>query len=214
MDISLDRVYEMRLDTEDPDIDYARLREAKEAEPPSVFVEQNRKEGKRTWVERNPDVRDFYDENDEYTVTNVERNRYRQFLEGLSATDRATLERAVEEDRNYYILEFSNRGGLAMPIILEVEYENGAKEQIRMPAEIWRRSPHELKKLLVTAEKISSFVVDPMLETADADIENNFYPRRMIPSRIESYPDPGREGLAARDLMHDIKTELASEASE
>ena len=214
VDISLDRVYEMRLDTEDPDVDFARLREADQAGPPSVFVERNREEGKRTWVERNPDVRDFYDGHDEYTVTNVERNRYRQFLEGLDASDRATLERAVEEDRNYYILEFSNLGGLAMPIILEVEYESGAKEEIRMPAEIWRRSPHGLKKLLVSAEKIRAFMVDPMLETADGDIENNHYPRRIIPSRIESYTAPERQGLAERDLMHDIRTEPDSETSE
>ena len=214
VDLSLDRVYEMRLDTEDPDVDFARLREAEEAEPPSVFVERNRAEGKRTWVERNPDVRDFYDEHDEFTVTNVERNRYRQFLEGLDAADRATLERAVEEDRNYYILEFSNLGGLAMPIILEVEYESGEKEEVRMPAEIWRRSPHGLKKLLVTAEKIRAFVVDPLLETADGDMENNYYPRRIIPSRMESYAAPERQGLAERDLMHGIRTELDGEASE
>ena len=214
VDVSLDRVYEMRLDTEDPDVDFARLREAEQAEPPSVFVERNREEGKRTWVERNPDVRDFYDEHDEFTVTNVERNRYRQFLEGLDAADRATLERAVEEDRNYYILEFSNLGGLAMPIILEVEYESGAKEEIRMPAEIWRRSPHGLKKLLVTAEKIRAFVVDPLLETADGDMENNYYPRRIIPSRIEIHAAPERQGLAERDLMHDIRTKPNGEARE
>ena len=214
VDISLDRVYEMRLDTGDPDVDFARLREVDEAEPPSVFVERNREEGKRTWVEKNPDVRDFYDDNDEFTVTNVERNRYRQFLAGLEASERAALERAVDEDRNYYILEFSNVGGLAMPIILQVEYESGEQEEIRMPAEIWRRSPHGLKKLLVTDEKIRAFVVDPMLETADANIENNHYPRRIIPARIESYHAPESLDLADRDIMHNITTELDEETAE
>ena len=208
VDISLDRVYEMRLDTEDPDIDFARLREIEQAEPPSVFVERNREEGRPTWVEKNPDVRDFYDENDEFTVTNVERNRYRQFLSGLEDVERAALERAVDEDLNYYILEFSNRGGLAMPIILELEYEAGEKEEIRMPAEIWRRSPHHLKKLVVTAEKVSAFVVDPLQETADADIENNYYPRRIVPARIESYQEPQGLRLVDRDIMHNITTEL------
>ncbi len=214
VDISLDRVYEMRLDTEDPDVDFPRLREMEEAEPPSVFVERNREEGRRTWVEKNPDVRDFYDSNDEFTVTNVERDRYRQFLDGLEAEERAALERAVDEDLNYYILEFSNPGGLAMPIILQAEYESGAKENIRMPAEIWRRSPHHLKKLLVKADKIRAFVVDPLLETADADIENNHYPRRIIPARIESYKAPESLNLAERDIMHNITIEPNPEASE
>ena len=207
VDISLDRVYEMRLDTEDPDVDYARLRVIEESEPPSVFVEKNMAEGRRTWVERNPHVRDFYDENDEFTVTGVERKRYEEFLAGLEDWERATLERAVNEDLNYYILEFSNLGGLVMPILLQVKYVGGGQERITLPAETWRRAPHGLKKLLVSPEKISSIVVDPMWETADADIENNYYPRRIIPSRIESFKRPPSGNLADRDIMHNIRSE-------
>ena len=207
VDISLDRVYAMRLDTEDPDVDYARLRVIEESEPPSVFVEKNMAEGRRTWVDRNPHVRDFYDENDEFTVTGVERKRYEEFLAGLEDWERATLERAVDEDLNYYILEFSNLGGLVMPILLQVEYVGGGQERITLPAETWRRAPHGLKKLLVSPEKISSIVVDPMWETADADIENNYYPRRIIPSRIESFKRPPSGNLADRDIMHNIRSE-------
>ena len=206
VDISLDRVYEMRLDTEDPDVDFARLREIRESEPPSVFVERNEEEGRRTWVERNPEVRDFYDENDEFTVTPVERKRYEEFLAGLEDWERAALERAVDEDLNYYILEFSNPGGLVMPIILEIEYAGGEKEQISLPAETWRRTPHGFKKLITSPEKISSFVVDPNWETADVDIENNYYPRRIIPSRIEGVRQPPSGSLADRDIMHNIKS--------
>ena len=210
VDISLDRVYEMRLDTEDPDVDFARLREIRDAEPPSVFVEKNEAEGRRTWVEKNPDVRDFYDDNDEFTVTEVERKRYEEFLAGLESWERATLERAVDEDLNYYILEFSNRGGLVMPIILEIEYEGGRQERIDLPAETWRRTPHRLQKLVLSAEKISSIVVDPKWETADAYIENNYYPRRIIPSRIESQKRPPSNSLADRDIMHNITTKRDS----
>ena len=207
VDISLERVYEMRLDTEDPDVDFARLRETRVAEPPSVFVERNRAEGKQTWVEKNRELRDFYDENDEFTVTNVERNRYMEFLAGLESWERTTLERAVDEDRNYYILEFSNRGGLVMPVILQLEYESGDKTEIRLPAESWRRSPHSLKKLLVSEDRITAIVVDPLQETADTDIENNYYPRRIIPSRIDSYKSPEGTDLDDRDIMHNVKTE-------
>ena len=206
VDISLDRVYQMRLDTEDPDVDFARLREVRESEPPSVFVERNRKEGRRTWVERNPEVRDFYDENDEFTVTPVERERYEEFLAGLENWERAALERAVDEDLNYYVLEFSNPGGLVMPIILEIEYAGGEKERISLPAETWRRTPHGFRKLITSPEKISSFVVDPNWETADVDIENNYYPRRIIPSRIEGVRQPPSGSLADRDIMHNIKS--------
>ncbi len=211
VDISLDRVYAMRIDTENPDIDYARQREFEKSLPPSVLVERNRQEGMLTWVERNPDVRDFYDENDQFTVTNVERNRYNSFLEGLEDWERAVLDRAIEEDRNYYILEFSNQGGLVMPIILQFDYADGSSEEMRIPAEIWRRSPQAVKKLVVTDKEVVSIVVDPLQETADVDIENNYYPRRIIPSRIESFKSEGGGGLISRDIMQDIKTELATD---
>lgn len=210
VDIALNRVYQMRLDTENPDIDYPRLREIEKALPPSLYVERNRQEGLQTWVERNPDVRDFYDDNDQFTVTNADRNRYNTFLEGLEDWERAVLDRAVAEDKNYYLLEFSNEGGLVMPIILQLTYDDGSTADMRFPAEIWRRSPHQVKKLVVSDKPITSIVVDPMQETADVDIENNYYPRRIIPSRIETFKSEGGGGLVGRDLMQEIKTELKS----
>lgn len=212
VDISLDRVYALRIDTEDPDIDFARRRDEFFGEPIDIFVENNRAAGMRSWVERNPDVRDFYDENDQFTVTNRERNAYRSFLEGLDEIERRVFDRAVEEDKNYYVLEFTNKGGLVMPIILGLTYEDGSEEMITLPAEIWRRSPKAVNKLLVLDKPLSQIVVDPKWETADVDIENNYYPRRIIPSRIESFKSGGGSGgLVGRDLMQDSKTELKTD---
>ena len=198
----------MEMNTENPDIDFAREREDDKAFSPSLFSERNRDAGMRTWVERNADVRDFYDENDEFTVTNKERNAYNSFLEGLEEWEREALDKAVSEERNYYLVEFANKGGLVMPIILDVEYADGATEQIRYPAEIWRKSPKMVKKLLVTDREIVSLTIDPSMETADADLENNFYPRRLVPSRIESFKSSSSSRRVSRDIMQDIKTEL------
>ena len=214
VDISLERVYQMQMNTENPDIDFAREREDDKAFSPSLFSERNRAAGMRTWVERNPDVRDFYDENDEFTVTNKERNAYNSFLEGLEDWERETLDKAVSEDRNYYLVEFANKGGLVMPIILDIEYADGVTEQIRYPAEIWRRSPKAVKKLIVTEREIVSLTIDPHMETADADIENNFYPRRLVPSRIESFKASTSSRRVSRDIMQDIKTELKADSDE
>ncbi|MEQ8408576.1 MAG: M1 family metallopeptidase [Gammaproteobacteria bacterium] len=214
VDIALNRVYEMRIDTENPDIDYERQREFEKALPPSVYIERNRQEGRQTWVERNPDIRDFYDENDQFTVTNVERNRYNSFLEGLEDWERAVLDRAVSEDKNYYLLEFSNEGGLVMPIIAQIEFTDGTTEELRFPAEIWRRSPHAVKKLVVADKDIASIVIDPLQETADVNIENNYYPRRIIPSRIESFKSESSSSLISRDIMQDSKAELATDDDE
>ena len=71
-----------------------------------------------------------------------------------------------------------------------------------------------MKKLLVTEQEITGVVVDPLQETADVDIENNFYPRRIIPSRIESFKSEGGGGLINRDIMQDIKADLDTDDEE
>ncbi|WP_414829095.1 M1 family metallopeptidase [Alteromonas sp. H39] len=210
VDISIDRVYKLRLDTEDPDIDFARERQAEKEKPMSLTDERNREEGKKLWVERFDDIKDFYDENDQFTVTNKDRNKYRKFLDKLEPWERKAFERAVREDKNYYVLDFSNQGGLVMPIILELEFTDGTKEMMRIPAEIWRRTPKAVSKLVVTEKdkELVSVTVDPRWETADVDVENNHYPRRIIPSRIEAYKSKPRDGKVYRDLMHEINTKL------
>ena len=175
-------------------------------------IRLNEEAGVKTWVERHPDIKDFYDENDIYTVTNKERNKYQKFLKDLEDWERKALERAVKEDKNYYVLEFSNIGGLVMPIILDLEFSDERKERLHIPAEIWRRNPDTVRKLIVLekGDELISATVDPDWETADADIDNNSYPRQIIPSRIESFKEK-RTGLSRRDIMQDSKAELKDE---
>lgn len=208
VDIAIDKVYKLRLDTKNPDVDYPRRRQEVEEEPTSLFVERNQQEGRELWVEKNSDVSDFYDKHDRFTVTNKERNEYRQLLADLEDKERATLERAVKEDKNYYVVDFSNVGGLVMPILLEVTYVDDKKELLHFPAEIWRRSPASVSKLLVTDKEIKSLLIDPQWETADVDIENNYYPRRIVASRIEAFKQEKPIEPEYRDIMHDSKSKV------
>jgi hypothetical protein len=210
VDISLDRVSKLRLDTKDPDIDFARERQVELDKPLSLTDERNRAAGQTLWIERFSDIKDFYDDNDRFTVTNKERNSYNSFLDGLEDWERETFERAVREDKNYYVLEFSNKGGLVMPIILELAFTDGTKEEVRIPAEIWRRTHKAVQKLIVTDKdkELQSVVVDPRWETADVNVDNNHYPRQIIPSRIEAFKQKRPASKVQRDIMQDIKTEL------
>lgn len=213
VDISLDSVYKLRLDTKDPDIDFSRQRDAENDKPKSITDERNASEGKVLWVDSNKDVTDFYDENDIYTVTNKDRNSYKEFLNELDPWEKQAFERAVKEDKNYYVMEFSNHGGLVMPIIIEMTFADDSTETLRIPAEIWRRTPKKVQKLVVTDKNktLVSVTVDPRWETADVNVHNNHYPRKIIESRIEAYKSPKSESKVRRDLMEEIKTELKSE---
>jgi hypothetical protein len=203
----------LRLDTKDPDIDFARERQVELDKPLSLTDERNRAAGQSLWIERNTDIKDFYDDNDRFTVTNKERNSYNKFLDGLEGWERETFDRAIKEDKNYYVLEFSNQGGLVMPIILELTFTDGTKDEVRIPAEIWRRTHKAVQKLIVTdkGKELQSVVVDPRWETADTNVDNNHYPRQIIPSRIEAFKQKAGTTKVQRDIMQDIKTELKTE---
>ena len=213
VDISLDKIYKLRMDTKNPDIDYPRLRDAEASKPQSLTELRNAGE-RKLWIELNEDIRDYHDENDRFTVTNKERNAYQGFLKGLKPWEREVFDRAVAEDKNYYVLEFSNKGGLVMPIILGLTYADGSTEKMYIPAEIWRRSADAVKKLLVLDKELASVTVDPDWETADVDVDNNHYPRQIIPSRVEAFKRGPRGGMVRRDLMQDSKTELKSDKEE
>lgn len=209
VDISLDKIEKLRMDTHDPDIDLSRQRQAELDKPLSLSVQRNKEESK-LWIERNKDVADFYDSNDMYTVTNKERNKYQKFLAKLEDWERATLERAVKEDKNYYVFSFSNLGGLVMPIIMELQFSDGSKQMLTLPAEIWRRSPKAVKKLIITEKdkEIQNVTIDPLWETADTDINNNHYPRKILPSRIESFKSKKKTDLEVKDTMFNSTIEL------
>ena len=208
VDISLDHVYKMDMDTRNPDIDFDLKRKRFQDRPASLFVESYKKKGMQSWVEANPDVSDFYDKNDRFTVTNKDRNSFNSFIKGLKPWEKVAYERALKENKSYYVLEMSNKGGLVMPIIIGLTYKDGSTEIKKLPVEIWRKSPFAVKKLLILDKELTSIVIDPRWETADVDIENNYYPRRMIPSRLEIFKRPKRK---SKNLMHEIKTKLKSD---
>ncbi|WP_158772035.1 M1 family metallopeptidase [Paraglaciecola sp. L1A13] len=212
VDISLDKISKLRLDTKNPDIDFDRQRQEELDKPLSLTEERNKAEGKELWVNRFSDITDFYDENDRFTVTNKERNKYNKFLKDLEPWERTVFERAVKEDKNYYVLDFSNKGGLVMPIILQLTFADGSTQNQYIPAEIWRRTPKAVSKLIVTDkdQELVSVSVDPRWETADVDVSNNDYPRKIIPSRIEAYKAKKSTKKVSRDIMQDIKTEIKS----
>ncbi len=216
VDISLDSIHRLRLDTENPDIDLSRRRQELADNPEPVGVRLNREEGLPIWVLENPGVTDFYDENDRFTVTPRDTRTYERFLEGLDDWERQVFDRAVEEDNNYYVLNFSNVGGLVMPIILDLRFTDGTSDRVMIPAEIWRRDARNVAKLLVFPrdKELQEVVIDPDWETADADVNNNHYPRRIIESRVEAFKRSAPTSRTGRDLMAEVLTAEEEETSE
>ncbi len=77
-----------------------------------------------------------------------------------------------------YSVEFEKPGGLVMPIILEIEYEDGTKKRQTFPAKIWMKNDMSVKRVFASSKKIKSFTIDPDFETADVDTSNNSWPKK------------------------------------
>lgn len=74
-----------------------------------------------------------------------------------------------------------------MPVILQFNYTDGSSEVERLPAEIWRLDEKEITKVFVQEKEVETIVIDPFRETADTDVENNYFPAREVPSRFELF---------------------------
>jgi hypothetical protein len=102
---------------------------------------------------------------------------------GLKMTE--AEKRMLSPDRFFYVLKIKNNGELVMPVIVEVNYKDGTKQIERFPAEIWRMNHKEIAKLIVTEKEVSSFRLDPNLETADVETNNNTFPRSVSSNSFE-----------------------------
>jgi hypothetical protein len=205
LDISITDIREYRVANPDPDKKYPNDRKEYERD----FVEpitqiRNRDELGPTRVERYPELNDFYNENDQFTVTNQNRNDYQDMLNSLDDWERTTLERAIKDNDRIYFIDFENIGGLVSPLDLTIDYSRGKSEQIKLPAEIWRQDANKVTKLWITEREIESVTLDAGHQTPDADRTNNNYPRKIIPTRIELYKQEDED----RKLMAETLVEL------
>lgn len=83
----------------------------------------------------------------------------------------------LNEDSYFYQVDLEMIGGLVMPVIFGLEYEDGTNTEVRIPAEIWKMQNEALEetvsKVLITEKPLKSITIDPKLETADTDTSNN-----------------------------------------
>ncbi|WP_369410349.1 M1 family metallopeptidase [Neiella litorisoli] len=200
VDISIDSVRVMSPDTLIPEVEQPFKRAQKQAEPESITVIRN--EGMARRVEQFPELKDFYNENDEFTVTNTDKNNYAKAKKKFE-----DWEQDLRNDHGFaYVIDFSNIGGLVMPLIIQLDYQDGSSEIVHIPAEIWRHNPKKTSKLLWRDKKLASVTLDPHWQTADVDLSNNHYPRQIIPSRLELYKSKPRKNLM-KDAQAELKTD-------
>jgi hypothetical protein len=103
----------------------------------------------------------------------------------------STAEQAKYAGKYFYEVNFSNKGGLIMPVIVEFTYKDGSKKVDRIPAQIWRHNEKNGSKFYVEDKEVASIKLDPMRETADIDESNNVWGGEAKPSKFQLFKQSG-----------------------
>ena len=196
VDISLDGVNAMKLAPADPAEEKALNREKADAVPESIAVQRNRA-SMQSMVERDPSMKDFYNSYDPYAFDKSDAEAYKHVRNSMSAAEKQW--RAKEG--TFYQLDFSNVGGMVMPLVIQFEYTDGSSEIVRIPAEIWSQNNLKTSKVFLLEKELKGVSLDPFLETADCNMSNNHWPPIIERTRFELYKYSGRRGGGSNPMQ-------------
>ena len=178
VDIAVEDFRRFDLDTMDPVVNKARERRERKESTQSISEIRNQSLPRR--LDKHPELADFYNDFDDSKVTEKDRKAYEELLQSLEEAERDLL----KTDAFFYLLKLRNLGGLVMPVIVKIRYADGSQELRQYPAELWRRNSRVVSKLLVLDRQAVQVELDPHLQTADANRDNNYFPRRIEKERF------------------------------
>ncbi|MCR9293098.1 MAG: M1 family metallopeptidase [bacterium] len=183
----------------DPDKEADRKRAERDAQTPTLSETRNKPLPKR--VDQFPELKDFYNSYDELDVTPEQREAFEKAIEKLSDEDK----KLIASQENFYTISIKNIGGLVMPVILRLEFEDDSEQIVRLPAEAFARNSESTRTTVLSDKKLRSVELDPYRETADTNRDNNYFPPRLEPSRFEIYQSEGRERSRGENPMKAAK---------
>ncbi|WP_353147044.1 M1 family metallopeptidase [Flavobacterium sp.] len=117
--------------------------------------------------------------------TALETEKVMALNEYLNKNYNAEEKAALKNPKYFYEVEFDKPGSLMMPIIAELQFEDGTTETHKFPVQIWRRNNTTAKRVFATEKKVVKIQLDPKLETADIDVTNNTWPKEAVVDKFE-----------------------------
>jgi hypothetical protein len=164
-----------------PDVENPILEE--KARKADAHIGKSRNSVIRTVVDENEAARDFYNRYNRFEVKESDREEYQSYREGLSEEEAVMLDAGY----HFYGITFKNQGGLVMPLVLRFTLEDGTEEVKRIAAEVWLKNEESFTKWFNFPQKVVQITLDPFLEMADTDRNNNYWPTMAEPSKFDVY---------------------------
>ena len=148
-----------------------------------IGVTRNETAIKETINEQDSLIDDYYAKRNIYLVDALDKKEYEEFKQKTSEKDLALL----NVGKHFYEVHFENVGGLVMPLIIRFTFTDDSTEVIRIPVEIWRQYEDKVSKVFIFDKEVKEIRLDPFLETADVDLNNNSWPAEIQPSRYQLF---------------------------
>ncbi|MDJ1484177.1 M1 family metallopeptidase [Cytophagaceae bacterium YF14B1] len=187
VEVSLEDVNYYKINSQNPDVEKPLAKADADSKPKTISQQRNAEEIKKTLVDDNPELNDFYNSYNPYQITPEDKAQFDSYYKNLTPEEK----KLIESGLHFYTLKLKNNGGLISPVIVKMEFEDGTEKIETYPAEIWRLNSKEISKVIFTDKPVKQFTLDPYLQTADIDTENNYFPRKPEASRFQLFKQQG-----------------------
>lgn len=194
VDMGIESVNLYRLDDGNPKTSKKLDQEAEEAIPDSPYEKFLVEVG--TVADRRDHLQDWYFNYNKYEATEKELGEYEKKLEKLEDWQKELLEFGDLA----YVVSVRNEGGMVMPLVLDIEFERGRSRRLEIPVEVWRYGNEVVKIPFLSEREVVRVTLDPDNAFADADLDNNEFPREIDEGRFKlkprkKQPNPMRTAL-------------------
>jgi len=130
-----------------------------------------------------------------YMVTGEEAKQKKEFnMADVKLLDAYVNEKFTAEEKAklkapkyFYEVTFNKPGGMLMPILVELTFEDGTTENYDFPVQIWRKNNQTASRVFATAKPVKKITLDPKLQTADIDVTNNTWPKEEVKSKFDQF---------------------------
>ncbi|WP_297337198.1 M1 family metallopeptidase [Algoriphagus sp.] len=126
-----------------------------------------------TWAYKHPQPSDFFNH-----MENVAGENLSWFWQGWfygNGNIDLGISTVVPYSGNYLAV-LTNRGDIPMPVLLEIEFEDGSKERQMLPVEIWQRGDN-WNHLIRTDKRVVKVTLDPEKILPDVNLGNDSWPQ-------------------------------------
>jgi hypothetical protein len=183
VDIAIKEVKWFQLNSQNPTLEKGFLKEQNDNKDIHIGITRNENDIKETINEQDSLIDDYYAKRNIYLVDALDKKEYEEFKQKTSEKDLALL----NVGKHFYEVHFENVGGLVMPLIIRFTFTDDSTEVIRIPVEIWRQYEDKVSKVFIFDKEVKEIRLDPFLETADVDLNNNSWPAEIQPSRYQLF---------------------------